>query len=547
MNWVQRKPVRPYKQTDDIITKLACIHGIDDIEEFLEPSSRSLHSPYLLYCIDEARDVIINAINQKHTIGIFADVDADGICSGALMFNYLKNFTDNLVLFYNQRSQGHGLHEALNNGNIPDNIQLLIAVDSSSNDVEACEVLSNKGIKVVIIDHHPIERENPFAVVVNCQRDNYPNKYLSGAGHVWKVLQVLDEHFGTKYADDMVDLAGVGIQADAMNMKEPENRAIVHMALENMKNKGLLAILKTKKQKPENMTSTTIGYTIAPMLNGASRLDRIDLALKILTLDDEKECLKIAKLISELNEERKNFQAEYVDMFLDQINLDDKIIVVIDHNNELGKNFTGLIAGELVNRYKRPAMVLAPSGKSGKAWNGSFRSYQGFKLRSFLESMPQDYFIFIAGHEEAGGVGIKSWMFDEWKQKANEMLKDVVFEQEIVYDLEFDVEQLSPELIYKIEQFSRINGQGMPEPKFKITNLFAMDKTLMGSKKDTVKIECDGIDLMKFRTTKEFYDNAPEFDSLEAVGSLHVNKYYHRGEKRWIIRNQLFLDDYRIV
>src|SRR5690606_19168190 len=217
--WLQRKPKVKPNSEDAPLEKIAKIRGIKEIDRFLNPTQDELHDPYLIKNIENASNRIIRAIMNKERICLSYDADADGITATTVMQRYLKNYTDNVTYIYNERNHGHGIHEQTRldfvtdedydeKGKIKDdekaerfklnseNLQkisesnLLIIIDSSSNDDKACERLSVKyGVEIIILDHHAIERENPHVLLVNPQQDGceYPNKHLSGAGVVFKV------------------------------------------------------------------------------------------------------------------------------------------------------------------------------------------------------------------------------------------------------------------------------------------------------------------------------------------------------------------------
>lgn len=555
MKWVKRTPCKRHSSKEDIIIQLAKIHGVDNnIDEFLNPTVKSLHSPYLLLNIDTVRNKILEAIAHNKKIAIFADVDADGVTSCAEMYNFLINFTDNVVIFHAQRSMGHGIevavhHDSLpeneNNKMIPEDIDLLIIVDSSTSDTEACKELSEKGIDIIIIDHHPSEQENPYATIVNNQMSpDYPNKELSGAGMVWKVCQVIDDTLGTDYSVDLVDLAGVGIHSDTMSMKEYENRYIVSEALKNIKNLGLKQLLLDRRKDLYNLNSNSIGYDITPIINASSRMDKIEVALKLLTCQDIVEVKALAKEMKKLNEKRKELQVELFAKFSPQVNESDNLIVIIDEKDEIGKGFGGLIAQDLVQLFQRNVCVLAPSDG---LYKGSFRSVAGFDLKNFFGTLPQVNF--TAGHQGAGGVSVPIELIDDFKKSANEALSGDVKEKALVYDMEISVHQLDLDTMKRIEEFTKINGKDIKEIKFLIPDLFIVDKELIGKTvKETMKAHVDSdFAIMKFKTNDEYFEQFPIFSEIKAIGTLNINKFYNFRSKELIITRQIFLEDYKLA
>lgn len=540
MKWVQTKPRMPYEESDSIIEKLAKIRGIDDIDEFLKPTEKSLHDPYTLKNIEIVRNKILNAIHNHDKISVLFDQDSDGNCSGAIVYNFLIHFTDNVEAFCSDKTKSHGLSSAIEK--VPQDTQLLIIVDSSTSDAEACKRIGETGIDIVILDHHPKSENNSYATIVNPQLDNYPNKELSGSALCWKVMCVLDDTLGSGYSEELIDLAGIGLISDVMSMREPENRYIVHKALANINNPGLKAIFKSAKKDLKNLSTTDIGFSISPLINSAIRLGRMDIIMELLTTDDFEHAYSLTKKINKLNNARKKMQKKTLEVLSEEINTDDRVIVVV--NDEIDPGIRGLIAADLASKYQRPALVLKQTENG--MFEGSGRSYGSFDLKEFLSEINEcvDY---AQGHSQAMGVGIYEDKLESFKREVNKRLKDNKKERFVFYDLELDADDVTMSLIEDIMRFNRISGKDMYEAKFKVNNLMIMEKRILGKNADTIKIECDVLDLMKFRTNEEYLNELPgEYETIEAVGSLNINRYFNFGSKEWVVSNQMFMDDIRV-
>lgn len=547
MKWIKKQPVIEYSPDDDIITKLAKINGIkmDKLDDFMNPKANSLHSPYLLKNIELARNMILEAIESEKQISIFGDPDCDGSTALAIMYNNLKQFTNNVCYFHGQRGLGHGIKTSMNL--IPKDTDLLIIVDSSTSDVEECKKIREMGINIIILDHHPSEAENPYAIIVNPQLDDYPNKNASGAVICWKMCQVIDDTLGTNYSEYLIDLAGIGCHADSMSMLEPENRYIVSEGLNRLNNLGLKAILDIKKRDMKELSTADISFAIAPMINGACRMDKMEVVTELLTCDDHKQCAKLAKEVNELNEQRKIIQAELMNKFESQINLNENFIVIIDYKNEVSKGFSGLLAGEFANKYQKHVLVLSYDELEPEKFRGSYRAFDNFKLKSFFNELSEVFY--TGGHEGAGGIGIPVELINDFKDKTNTALQTIYTnkDQTIKYELDLIVDEITESLIKDIKKFCRICGKDFKDAKFMVKGLFILEKSLLGKKKDTMKISCDGLDAMKFKIDEPFYDSFPIFSEMKAVGTLNINKWYNRQTKRKVVSNQLLIDDYKII
>jgi single-stranded-DNA-specific exonuclease len=558
VKWVKRNDIK-VKSDLLLIEKLAKVRGISNLEDWINPPSKYVHSPYMLSNIDLAVQRIIKAIHTQQKIQIVADIDTDGVCSTGIMYNYLKELTPNITYIHSQRSEGHGVETVLDK--IQDDTQLVIIVDSSSNSVEACKELKEKEKDVIIIDHHKVDRINPYAILVNCQLNGYPNKELSGSAMVYKVCQVLDEYLDIDMADNFLDLTAIGLVGDMMSVRDMENRYLIYNGINKINNLGIKEILKQSGVDfSEGITSTDISFKIAPIIGACSRFDRIELALELITTEDQDRIVELTKIMIDMNEQRKAEQKEIVESATKNIDTSNNVIIIV--NNEIGSGFRGLIATDVVEKYSKPVFVLAH--KNGNKYMGSARTVGLIPLKTLCQK--SGLFDFVQGHEGAFGVAFKKENLEKIIDYFNKTLDSEDLQKVIEYDLELNADEIDEMDIKQVEKFSRICGQGFPEPKFLIKGLTVEEdyskklgnyvRAVMGSNNNTVKISCENnFALMKFRTNedygldieKHYYDDNNFMTELEVVGSLNLNSFYNRGLGEWVITKQIFIDDYRIV
>lgn len=560
--WIKRKPKHTFTKRDSIVEKLAKVRGVKDIDEWFNPPSKYLHSPYLLEHIDEVAQRIIKSIHVGEKITIMADVDADGVFACATMYNYLKDLVepDRLEYIHSQRSRGHGVETVIpifaKDGEgivkfIPEDTQLLIIVDSSANSVNPCGFVKEEmGIDIVIIDHHHIEVCNPHALMVNCQMGEYPNKWLSGSAMTYKVCQVIDDYMALDKADDFIDLATIGLISDMMSVKDPENRHIIHHGLSNINNVGLRKLLTLSKvDMNEDISTTTISFKISPAINSCTRFDKIELALELLTSDDEEDINMVAKEMLRLNELRKLEEAEIVESAMARVNNNHNVAVLID--SEIGSGFRGLVAMQLVSKLNKPAFVLTDLGDK---YGGSARSIGNLPLKSMCEVTR--IFNFAQGHEGAFGVEIQKDMLEDALKMFDEMIDDEDLQGEIYYDLELDAEEITDYDVKEVQKFGRIAGQGFPVPSFKVTGLIVDKREVLGKNKDTVKITCENdINCMKFKVDEHFAKDVSDalededafMVELHAIGTLNINKFMNWKSRKLEVTNQIFIEDYKVL
>lgn len=540
MKWEQRTPLIPYAKKDDILTKLMKIRGIENIKEFLNPPATVLNDPYILNNIEDAAIVIIKAITSGKKICISADPDSDGVMSTAIMYRYLIKQTDNVYIIYSERSKGHGIGNQIEQ--ITEDTDLVIILDSSTNDYDAVKSITDKGMEVVILDHHAPEetyRDHDKAIIVNPQLDDYPNKEISGAAVVFKTIQVIDDSLGTGEVYDYIDLVACGIYADMMDVSVLENRYIIKRGMENIKNLGLKAILEVNKI--DKVDSQTIGFKIAPLINGSARLENLGMAIQLMISDNYAECMSIVSEMILLNEDRRIKEQKLFEEYRKQVNEEDKVIIIL--HEEESKSFNGLVATKVAQEYKRPAIVAR---NHGGTIAGSYRSYGDFSMLNFMNKFKK-LITYAVGHDGAGGVAFKTFHLDRLKKAIEKELDGFDFDPKIEYDIEIECKEISNELILDIGKFDYLTGKGFPASKFLVKNIFVDDNPkTMGKNNDTVKIICNNITVMKFKTDERWAEDVGFLDTIDVVGQLNLNVWTN-WKKETTITNQVFADDYRIV
>jgi single-stranded-DNA-specific exonuclease len=290
----------------------------------------------------------------------------------------------------------------------------------------------------------------------------------------------------------------------------------------------------------KKLTSNSIAFSVAPLLNGATRMDKIKHAIDILLSDDPKECRQLAKEIIRINDERREKETLLINELIPQVNLNDKIIITTTES--ISTSFNGLLASKLSQEYQRPAIVLR---KNKNNLNGSYRGYGDFKLREFLNRI--NFIEYAEGHEFAGGIGLKENKLNELKRLINEELHNVIYEVVLEYDFELDAEEVTQNLIKQVEKFNRIAGKDFPLIKFLVKNIKVVNRNVIGKNNDTIKIECEnGLVLMKFRVDESWGEDIYPDATLDVVGQINLNEFYHGGLKKFIRTNQIFIDDYRM-
>ena len=332
-----------------------------------------------------------------------------------------------------------------------DGIDILIVVDSLNADVELYKAIQEKGIQIVVLDHHDIDVNIPYdsyVTLVSSNR-NYGNSELSGAGVTFKFCLYLDSLMNTDYAENLYDLAGCGLLADVMNVDEQhmENRYLIKRGLENLQNPAMKKIVGTYE-----FNSTAVLFSIAPLINASMRYNENQAALDLFLSDDNKEILKNLKVLKKCKERQtEEVNAILPDLIEQAENQKDRnfLFLVIDTQSGI----SGLLATKMVEMYSKPTIVVK---ETRTAYMGSLRA-EGCDFRSLCESTGYGEF---NGHAQASGVYIDYGNADRFIEAINELLEDIEFKEEIDVDIELSVGDINAELIKEIKKINFISGEG---------------------------------------------------------------------------------------
>lgn len=546
---------------------IADIRGLDDYESFLSPSKECLHDPYLMHNIEEVANRIILALHNEKKIVISYDADADGVTSGTIMNKYLRNYTDKIEYIYSQRGHGHGIEQQttfdftdsdeerlkLNTSNVAKikNADVLLIIDSSSNDWSTCKWIGEElQTEVIIIDHHAMDIQNDHALILNPQNEKckYPNKGLSAAGVVFKLIDVMEDTLGQVDIWQYIDLVAVGMYADLMPVDVDENRYLILEGLRNPKNIGLIRILKGANQDLGRLNCDSIGFSIAPLINGVARLDQLELAIEIFLVDNDKDAKPLRLKMHKLNEQRKVMQKEIVDRYMDKVDATKKIIFVSD--DESSKGFNGLVAQQLVEKYNRPVIV----GRLHKGtFAGSFRSFNKFALKTFLNE--SGICEEALGHEAAGGIVVKEENLNELHDYIEKHM-DELGEKKVYafYDLELEVHEIE-DYIPALAQYNLLSGNGFPKVTVRVNGITVEEVDDLGKNGGHKKIKTmdesknpdyNNLEIVKFHVDADYAEDLDIYDEIDIVGDLSLNQWYNFGTKQMVRTPQIKLIDYKL-
>ena len=510
----------------EIINAILESREIEDVASFLRPTIDDLIPFEEMNGLDEAYQIIDDAITMGEKFLVLADVDADGCCSNAIITKYLRRCGADVECIINDGKE-HGA-ENLDLSLLSD-VDVMIIVDSLNNDPKVYEKIIKTGTKLIVFDHHLPEQRlfdaNLDFVLVTSAKD-YPNEHLSGAGICMKYALYADEMNLTDYADDLWVYSAIGIIADMSDMSVPENRYIAYRGLAQFKNPMV-------KKMVGNYTfdSQSVSFSIGPLVNAAMRMHENEKAMNVFLAEDEDEINELVKDLKGCRERQNEAVAEMLDDLLEQgeSQLNRKCMFFM-LNNDTDAEVTGLIGNKLLAMYQRPLFILRLSDGQ---WAGSMRSVG---TESFLEIANGTSLCLCQGHPNAAGAFIDEDKFEQFKEVIEEELKDIEFSINIEADIELEPSQINDNLIKQLNALNRISGTGCPP----ITVLVRTDDyevSTFSTKKHLKVIDNEtGMLIVKWNCMD--WQTMKNDKPLVAVGTLST-PYYGR-----VKYQQLAIDEY---
>jgi single-stranded-DNA-specific exonuclease len=476
------------------------------IAGFLQPRLKQLADPFLLPNMGGAVERLLQAHERNEPLVIFGDYDVDGVTSTALLLDVLRPLGWKVQYYLPHRmDEGYGLsQDGVENCIAKFPVTLLLAVDCGSNAVASIASLRQRGIDVIVLDHHQVCSPAPDATaLVNPQLGLPPAPpfvELCSAGLAFKLAHALlkrGRDTGLPGAAEfdlrpLLDLVALGTIADIVPLTG-ENRILVTAGLERLnatQRPGLIA-LKRVAQSPASLGTYEVGFQLAPRLNAAGRLETAEGALRLLLARDPAEALPIAQALDAHNRERQKIErgisAEVIASLRARFNpLTDFAIVEGQLPWHIG--VVGIVASRVVQQFYRPTIIL---GGDGAQFRGSGRSIAGFDLAAALRQC-DDLLVRHGGHAMAAGVTLQADSLIAFRARLNELARSALKSEELQPPLRLDAEvRLDAMTLEHLGILDRLKptGQGNPAVQF-----FARSLTLqrppqrMGADKQHLKL-----------------------------------------------------------
>ncbi|MCX2961477.1 single-stranded-DNA-specific exonuclease RecJ [Rodentibacter caecimuris] len=413
----------------------------------LDRTLKSMLNPNQLYGITQAVALLVSAYQTQQKIVIVGDFDADGATSTALAILALRQlgFTNIDYLVPNRFEQGYGLSIPVAEMAIEKGVQLLMTVDNGVSSFDGITFLKEKGIRVLVTDHHlPPDRLPPADAIVNpnLNQCDFPSKSLAGVGVAFYLMLALRAKFrelGIFTAEnqpnftELLDLVALGTIADVVPLDQ-NNRILAYQGLMRIRAKycrpGIIALAEVANRNVEQFSASDLGFSISPRLNAAGRLDNMSIGVELLLAEDMQTARELALELDQLNQTRKEIEAG---MKLEALEICRNLTALFNalptgivlYQADWHQGVLGIVSSRIKDQYHRPVIAFAQDEKG--VLRGSARSIEGVHIRDLLERIHSQYpdmILKFGGHAMAAGLSIREECFSQFQQIFNQTVLD---------------------------------------------------------------------------------------------------------------------------
>ncbi|ENS1773063.1 single-stranded-DNA-specific exonuclease RecJ [Vibrio parahaemolyticus] len=495
---IQRRPEPDLSLLPDsippILKRIYINRGITDIAQ-LETSARGLHSYQKLGGIEQAVELLFQAIQEQKRIIVVGDFDADGATSSALSVLALRMLGSNNVdyLVPNRFEDGYGLSPEVVDQALELGAEMIMTVDNGVSSIEGVRYAKENGITVLVTDHHlPGQVLPEVDAMVNPNLDSctFPSKALAGVGVAFYLMMALCVHMRKHnwFAQqgmqepklmELIDLVALGTVADVVPLDE-NNRILVHQGLQRIRagkaRPGIQALIEVAKRDARRLVASDFGFALGPRINAAGRLDDMSFGVELLMCNNIHAARRMASELDGLNQTRKEIEEgmkQEAMAFCERLQFGE--------NSELPYGLSlfqcdwhqgviGILASRIKEKFHRPVIAFADGGEG--TIKGSCRSIPGLHMRDaldFIDTQNPGLIIKFGGHAMAAGLTIKEQDFERFSRLFDEVVKNELDEAAlkgvILTDGELKPEEFSMHIAEQLRAGGPF-GQAFPEPIF---------------------------------------------------------------------------------
>jgi single-stranded-DNA-specific exonuclease len=540
-------PVIHVPEASALINRLLANRAVESVEApaFLQPDYEALHDPWLLHDIGAAVDRISKAMETNEKIAVFSDYDCDGIPGGVVLHDCFKALGYKNFINYipHRHYEGFGVSKEAIDKLTAEGVTLMITIDCGTSDVAAIAYAQDKGIEVIVTDHHEPGEELPVAVaIVNPKLGEYPFTELCGAAVAFKLAQALleavDHELVPGYEKWLLDMVGIATIADMVPLIG-ENRIFAHYGLTVLRKSrrpGLQQLLRKNRVQQHRLTEEDIGFTIGPRVNAASRMDTPEDAFNLLATTDVEKAGAHVTYLEKLNTERKTAVALITRELHQRLKKLESIPdVIVLGSPDWKPSLVGIAANKIAEEHNKPVFLWGTDG-NGK-YKGSCRSGGGISVVTLMQKA-SDVFTEHGGHHFSGGFSVKEdqiFTFAEALNQAYAQLgEEAAFEEELLVDELLSLNDVSYELVRELRKLAPF-GVGNAKPLFAFKNVTPRKVEQFGKGKEHLKVtyESDNgpLEAISFFSSPATCTKAPREDTPHTL-IAHVEESFFMGRQQ---------------
>ncbi|UTZ26213.1 single-stranded-DNA-specific exonuclease RecJ [Vibrio campbellii] len=495
---IQRRPEPDLSLLPDsipaILKRIYINRGITDVAQ-LETSARGLHSYQQLGGIDQAVELLFQAINEQTRIIVVGDFDADGATSSALSVLALRMLGSNNVdyLVPNRFEDGYGLSPEVVDQALELGAEMIMTVDNGVSSIEGVRYAKENGITVLVTDHHlPGQVLPDVDAMVNPNLDScaFPSKALAGVGVAFYLMMALCVYMRKQnwFAQqgmqepklmELIDLVALGTVADVVPLDE-NNRILVHQGLQRIRagkaRPGIQALIEVAKRDARRLVASDFGFALGPRINAAGRLDDMSFGVELLMSNNIHAARRMASELDGLNQTRKEIEEgmkQEAMAFCERLQFGENSELPYGlalFQRDWHQGVIGILASRIKEKFHRPVIAFADGGEG--TIKGSCRSIPGLHMRDaldFIDTQNPGLIIKFGGHAMAAGLTIKEQDFERFSRLFDEVVKkeldEAALKGVIMSDGELKPEEFSMHVAEQLRSGGPF-GQAFPEPIF---------------------------------------------------------------------------------
>ncbi|MHA2826937.1 single-stranded-DNA-specific exonuclease RecJ [Vibrio harveyi] len=495
---IQRRPEPDLSLLPDsippILKRIYINRGITDVAQ-LETSARGLHSYQQLGGIDQAVELLFQAINEQKRIIVVGDFDADGATSSALSVLALRMLGSNNVdyLVPNRFEDGYGLSPEVVDQALELGAEIIMTVDNGVSSIEGVRYAKENGITVLVTDHHLPGQELPNVdAMVNPNLDScaFPSKALAGVGVAFYLMMALCVYMRKQnwFAQqgmqepklmELIDLVALGTVADVVPLDE-NNRILVHQGLQRIRagkaRPGIQALIEVAKRDARRLVASDFGFALGPRINAAGRLDDMSFGVELLMCNNIHAARRMASELDGLNQTRKEIEEgmkQEAMAFCERLQFGENSELPYGlalFQRDWHQGVIGILASRIKEKFHRPVIAFADGGEG--TIKGSCRSIPGLHMRDaldFIDTQNPGLIIKFGGHAMAAGLTIKEQDFERFSRLFDEVVKkeldEAALKGVVMSDGELKPEEFSMNVAEQLRSGGPF-GQAFPEPIF---------------------------------------------------------------------------------